>query len=140
MSSKSPPRPASHPSEVVEPPGGGGRFWGRNIEGLDNTHESFQNLCFMELPPSPILEAALYTLHKALIYARNCTIEHTPENAKQANDFMEAVHEIPDFLAHWSQHNLSELRMHLECYHHLHWAGGPNLVTIFDNKLAELSV
>ena len=70
----------------------------------------------MDTPPAPILEAALFTLHRALIHTRNCTIQHTPEAAKQANDFMEALHEIPEFLAHWSRHDLAELRLHLADY------------------------
>ena len=93
----------------------------------------------MDAPPEPILEAALYTLHRALIYARNCTFARTPEAARQANDFMEALHEVPDFLAHWSRHDLAELRLHLACYPSSRWPGTPDLVGIFDSKLAELT-
>ena len=93
----------------------------------------------MDTPPAPILEAALYTLHLALCYARNCTIQHTPEATKQANDFMEALHEIPDFLAHWSRHDLAELRLHLASYPSSRWPGTLDLVRVFDEKLAELS-
>ena len=94
----------------------------------------------MYTPPAPILEAALYTLHRALIFARNCTIQHTPEAAKQANDYMEAVHEIPAMLSDWSRHDLSDLRMHFGCYHFSRWSNpSPDLVRVFDTKLAELS-
>lgn len=93
----------------------------------------------MDIPPEPILTAALFTLHRALIHVRNCTLQHTPEAAKQANDFMEALHEIPDFLARWSKHDLAELRLHLADYPAKQWPGSPDLVRLFDSKLAELS-
>ena len=93
----------------------------------------------MDLPPAPVFEAAMYTMHRAMVYARNCTIEHTPDAAKQANDFMEALHEIPRMLTNWSRSNVEELRTHLGCYRHTRWEGAPDLVKMFDNKLAELS-
>ena len=98
------------------------------------------HVIFVDTPPAPILEAALYTLHRALIFARNCTIQHTPEAAKQANDYMEAVHEIPAMLSDWSRHDVSDLRMHFGCYHFSRWSNpSPDLVRVFDTKLAELS-
>ena len=94
----------------------------------------------MDTPPAPILEATLYTLHIALIQARNCSLKRTPEAAKQANDFMEAVHEIPRMLYHWSRHDVADLRMHFGCYHFSRWPEySPDLVKVFDTKLAELS-
>ena len=93
----------------------------------------------MGIPPEPIFEAAMYTLHMALVFARNCSIQQTPTAAKQANDFMEAVHKIPQMLTHWSRHNVEDLRMHFGCYRHARWEGGPNLVRMFDDKLTELS-
>ena len=74
-----------------------------------------------------------------MVYARNCTLQSTPDAAKQANDFMEALHEIPQMLTHWSRHTVDDIRLHLGCYHHTRWEGAPNLVKMFDNKLAELS-
>ena len=94
----------------------------------------------VDTPPAPILEAALYTLHLALVFARNGTLQHTPEAVKQANDLMEAIHEIPIMLSHWSRHDVSVLRMHFGCYHTARWPDhSPDLVRIFDTKLAELS-
>lgn len=95
----------------------------------------------MDLPPESILEAALYTLHQALIYARNCSLPRTPEAARQANDYMEAIHEIPWMLYHWSRHEVSDLRTHFGCYRFSRWPGcSLDLVQVFDTKLAELSV
>ena len=90
----------------------------------------------MDLPPEPVLEAAIYM---GMVFARNCTLQHTPATAKQANDFMEAMHTVPTLLTHWSQNDVDILRIHFGCYHHTRWEGGPDLVRMFDEKLAELS-
>ena len=100
---------------------------------------SHREIIVRDLAPEPILEAAMHTLHMGMVYARNCTLQHTPDAAKQANDFMEALHEIPLMLTHWSRSSVEELRMHLGCYDQNRWNGVPNLVKMFDSKLAELS-
>ena len=93
----------------------------------------------MDLPPEPVFKAAMHTLHMGMVYARSCTLQHSPATAKQANDFMEAMHEIPRMLTHWSRHDVNDLRIHFGCYHHSRWEGGPDLVRMFDERLAELS-
>ena len=52
---------------------------------------------------------------------------------------MEALHEIPDFLANWDRYDVEELRLHLRGFDHTRWIGSPNLVQIFDDQLRELS-
>jgi hypothetical protein len=51
---------------------------------------------------------------------------------------MEAIHEVPDFLANWQLHNLEEIRLHLNCFDSTKWHGSPNLTKIFNTKLQEL--
>jgi hypothetical protein len=89
----------------------------------------------MNPAPEPILDAALLTLHRALVHARNLTCRPDTDTAKHVNDLMEALHEIPDFLAHWDLHDIDELRLHLRCFDHTRWPGAPNLVQLFDSTL-----
>jgi hypothetical protein len=93
----------------------------------------------MTPPPDPILDAALLTLHRALIHARNLTLHPDSSALQQVNALMEAVHEIPEFLAHWDRHNLDELRMHLRCFDHTRWPGAPNFSQLFELRLNERS-
>jgi hypothetical protein len=87
--------------------------------------------------PQTILAAALSTLHLALIYCRNITLSKE-DRRKEVNEIMEAIHEVPDFLANWQLHDLKELRLHLSCFDSKKWIGSPNLLKIFDAKLQEL--
>jgi len=93
----------------------------------------------MKLPPQPILDAALLTLHRALIYTRNVTLHPDPSTSKQVNAIMEAFHEIPDFLAHWDNHNLDELRLHLRYFDQTRWIGAPDFAQVFEARLIELT-
>jgi hypothetical protein len=93
----------------------------------------------MSAAPDPVLGAALLTLHRALVHLRNLTLNPDAITARHVNDLAEALHEIPDFLAHWEQHDLEELRLHLRCFDHTRYPGAPNLVQLFDSKLKETS-
>ena len=93
----------------------------------------------MNAPPDSVLAAALYTLHRALVHARNVTHQPGADAAKQINELADAVHEMPNFLIHGPQHSLEELRLHLACFQPQPWPGAPDLVAIFEEKLAELT-
>lgn len=95
----------------------------------------------MNAPPEPVLAAPLHTLRWALIYARNLTYQPSTEAARQIHDLMDALHEIPGFLADWcSSRHPEELRLHLACFDHRRWPGAPDLVAVFEHKLAELTL
>jgi hypothetical protein len=90
----------------------------------------------MQAPPK-ILEAGLLALHRAQVHCRNITLAKEDKN-KEVNEIMEAIHEVPDFLANWQLHDLKELRLHLSCFDSTKWIGSPDLLKIFDEKLQEL--
>jgi hypothetical protein len=94
----------------------------------------------MTLPPDRILDAALLVLHRALVYTRNITLHPNASASQQVNEISEALHEIPDFLAHWDKHDIDEMRRHLRCFDHTRWVGAPNLVQMFDNRLLETNL
>jgi hypothetical protein len=85
-------------------------------------------------PPPEILDAALFTLKWACVHARNLTLGDGT-HVRQVNELMEAVHELPHFLANWSDDRLSELRVHLSCFDHSKFPGSPNLLAIFNSRL-----
>ena len=90
----------------------------------------------MTAPPDAVLEAALTVLHRGLIYARNASLPSRAD-IPQVNSLMEALHELPDMLAHWPQHSVEELRVHLASFDHSKWTDGPDLVGIFDSALRD---
>jgi hypothetical protein len=92
----------------------------------------------MQQDPQTVLAAAFFTLHRALVYCRNVTLSPKEDRHKEVNEIIEAIHEVPDFLANWQLHDLKELRLHLSCFDSTKWANSPNLTRIFDLKLQEL--
>ena len=84
------------------------------------------------------MEAALVVLHRGLIYARNASLPSRAD-IRQVNSLMEALHELPDMLAHWPQHSVEELRLHLATFDHTKWSDGPDLVGIFNSTLDALA-
>jgi hypothetical protein len=84
--------------------------------------------------PPEILAATLFTLERACVYARNLTLGDGAD-VRQVNELMEAVHELPHFLANWSDDTLSELRLHLSCFDHSKFPGSPNLLALFNSRL-----
>lgn len=92
----------------------------------------------MQQVPQTILNAALFILHRALVHCRNLTLSPKEDRHKEVNEIMEAIHEVPDFLANCQFHDLKELRLHLNCFDSTKWPGSPNLTKIFDMKLQEL--
>jgi hypothetical protein len=94
----------------------------------------------MNPPSDPVLEAGLFTVYWALCHARNITCQPGGDTARQINELMEAIHSIPMFLMDWTHHDLDELRLHLSCFDHHQWPGAPDLVGVFEQKLAELDV
>ena len=86
--------------------------------------------------PPAVLEAALFTLKRACVHARNLTLP-TNSDVRQVNSLMEAVHEIPHFLTDWSGERLDELRLHLSCFDHTQFPGAPDLQAIFSGRLAD---
>jgi hypothetical protein len=92
----------------------------------------------MQQAPQAVLAAALFTLHRALVHCRNVTLSPKIDRRQEVNEIMEAIHEVPDFLANWQLHDLKELRLHLSCFDSTKWVGAPNLVRLFDAKLQEL--
>ena len=92
----------------------------------------------MTTPPADVLEAALHTLDRALVYARNLTLQPTADAARQTNDLMEAIHAIPGDLTRWAPHSFDTLRLHLAGFQHTRWPGAPDLVRLFDTRLGSL--
>ncbi|MEO1529288.1 MAG: hypothetical protein AAFX06_28035 [Planctomycetota bacterium] len=98
----------------------------------------------MNTAPEPYLSAGLKTVHWALICCRNWTASGTV-SMKQANDLMEAIHEIPAMLLNWQPHSLDQLRTHLGCFPFERWreatgdddTGIPDLVEWFDRRVDE---
>jgi hypothetical protein len=84
--------------------------------------------------PPEILDAALFTLKWACVHARNVT-GGGGTDIRQVNELMDAVHELPHFLADWSDDRLPELRLHLSCFDHSKYPGSPNLLTTFNSRL-----
>ena len=84
--------------------------------------------------PPDVLDAALFTLKRACVHARNLTLGEDAD-IRQVNELMEAVHELPHFLADWSDERLSELRLHLSCFDHSKVPGSPNLLALFNSRL-----
>ena len=89
----------------------------------------------MTTPPENVLEAALHTLDRALVYARNLTLQPTADAARQINGLMDATHAIPGDLTRWAPHSFDTLRLHLGCFQHTRWLGAPDLVRLFDTRL-----
>lgn len=85
-------------------------------------------------PPPEVLAAALFTLKRACVHARNLTLA-ADADVRQVNSLMEAVHEVPHFLADWSDDRLQELRLHLSCFDHSQFPGSPDLVATFNAHL-----
>ena len=92
----------------------------------------------MQQVPQAVLDAALFTLHRALVHCRNVTLTPNEDRRQEVNQIMEAIHEVPDFLANWQLRDLKELRLHLNYFDSTKWVGSPNLLKIFDAKLQEL--
>ena len=92
----------------------------------------------MTTAPPDVLDAALHTLDRALVYTRNLTLQPTADAASQVNDLMEAIHAIPGDLTRWAPHSFDTLRLHLGCFRHAHWLGAPDLVRLFDTRLNSL--
>ncbi len=93
----------------------------------------------MTTPPEPVLEAALFTLYRALVYARNLTGQPSAEAAKQVYHLTDAIHPIPEMLIAWPRSSVDDLRMYFGCFDHRRWVGAPDFVAMFDHKLAELT-
>ena len=88
--------------------------------------------------PPEVLAAALFTIKFACVHARNLTLAANADTP-QVNSLMEAIHEVPHFLADWSDDRLAELRLHLSCFHHSKWPGSPDLLSIFNDGLNDNS-
>jgi hypothetical protein len=88
-----------------------------------------------QFAPPAILEAALQTIHRACVMARNCTLPGH-EDAAKANSLMEAVHEIPNLLTNWNADRLREIQNHFSCFESQEWPGSPDLTLIFNDRLA----
>ena len=84
--------------------------------------------------PPAVLEAALLTLRRACVHARNLTLAPDAD-VRQVNSLMEAIHEVPRFLSDWSAERLGELRLHLACHDHSKWPGTINLLATFNTCL-----
>jgi hypothetical protein len=84
--------------------------------------------------PPAIMEAALHTIYRACVMARNCTLPGHEHSAK-ANSLMEAVHEVPNLLTKWNAERLCEVRNHFDCFESHEWPGSPDLVTTFNERL-----
>jgi hypothetical protein len=69
----------------------------------------------VNLPPEPILKAALRVLFWCACTTRNWTLKETVTR-KQINDLWEAVHEIPSLLTRWRPDAEAELIRYLEEY------------------------
>jgi hypothetical protein len=93
----------------------------------------------MTTPPEPVLEAALYALHWALVYSRNLTGQPSVEAARQIHQLTDAIHPIPEMLITWPCTSIDDLRLYFACFDHRRWEGAPDLVGIFERKLAELT-
>ena len=93
----------------------------------------------MTTPPEPVLEAALYTLYWALVYSRNLTAQPSAEAAKQIYQLTDAIHPIPELLTAWPRASIDDLRLYFACFDHRRWEGAPDLVGVFERKLAELT-
>ena len=81
----------------------------------------------MNMPPTAVLAAALYTLSEALVYSRNLT----------GSPSAEAAPLIPGPIIAWLRASINELHMYFGCINHHRWEGAPDLVGIFERKLAE---
>jgi hypothetical protein len=92
----------------------------------------------MQQVPQTILNAALFTLYRALVHCRNLTLSPKEDRRQEVDEIMEAIHDVPDFLANWQFHDLKELRLHLNCFDSTTCSGSPNLTKIFDMKLQEI--
>ena len=92
----------------------------------------------MTTPPEDGLEAALETVGRALIYARNLMPRPTAESTRQINDLMAAIHAIPGGLTRRAPPSFDTLRLHLAGFDHTRWPSAPNLVDIFDSRLEDL--
>jgi hypothetical protein len=88
--------------------------------------------------PPAILDAALFTLKRACVHARNLTLAANADT-RQVNSLMEAVHEVPHFLTDWSDRRLAELRLHLSGFDHTQWPGSPDLLATFNERLNDNS-
>ena len=84
--------------------------------------------------PPAVLDAALFTLRRACVHARNLTLDPKAD-VRQVNSLMEAIHEVPRFLADWSAERLPELRLHLSGFDHSIWPGALSLIATFDTRL-----
>jgi hypothetical protein len=91
------------------------------------------------LAPEPILRAALRVLFVAGYTTRNWTLSEEISR-KQINALWEAIHEIPDLINKWRDHEdcLRELRMYLQEYDQ-RWSF-PRLEEIFDQELKNSSL
>ena|ERR1017187_5828617 len=89
-----------------------------------------------QLAPEPILRAALCVVHVAAYTTRNWAIDDGISR-KQIYDLWEAIHEIPDLIKRWRDHeeSLRELRMYLKEYDR-RW-DSPKLEEIFDQALRD---
>ncbi|MFN7560542.1 MAG: hypothetical protein ACK5TH_02085 [Prosthecobacter sp.] len=84
--------------------------------------------------PPAILEAALHTIHRACVMARNCTLPGH-EDVSKANSLLEAVHEIPNLLSNWGKDRLPEIQNHFACFESQEWPGSTDLTVAFMERL-----
>lgn len=84
--------------------------------------------------PPEVLDAALHTLRVACVYVRNQTYSSDADPLK-INSLMDAVHEIPHYLASWSEDRLAEIRGQLGTFRHVLWPGSPDLLDVFNKRL-----
>ncbi len=76
----------------------------------------------MAVAPAPILKAGLQTLHFAMVCCRNWTLRDDVP-MKMINNLMEAIHEVPEFLADWDRpgSGMDALLLHLSCFDAGRW-------------------
>jgi hypothetical protein len=85
--------------------------------------------------PPAILEAAMFTVYRACVEARNCTLPGF-ENIEKANSLMEAVHHIPAMLSDWHDERLMEMKNHFQCFYHQKWPNSPDLAATFNDRMS----
>lgn len=74
----------------------------------------------MDIAPDNILNAVLDTIHHATVCARNWTAsDEFPRDA--VFELMDALHELPQIIRRWSDHEIDDILMFLNCFDVQKW-------------------
>ena len=92
--------------------------------------------------PSEILDAASYTIYRALVFCRNYSGQ-ADASLKLIHELMDSLHEIPQILSAWGTYSndADKLRRYFGYFQHERWKDHsphftpPDLVGIFDDAL-----